>query len=210
MRPPLRLEDFLPALFAARLFAVPFAADDLRPALRWLFDELLRELDDLPREELPLDFRAPLLLFAALLRAVLRCALDALLLRALLPDLLLLPLDFLLLAFLLLAFRGGTLSPSRRASESPMAIACFGFVTFLLLLPMRSLPSFISCSSSCTFSCVFRPYFLPPEDWLDVDFVFVAIDVLPSLSGKPRRMMRLREKMPEADNLYPLQQPVCR
>lgn len=46
------------------------------------------------------------------------------------------------------ALRGGTLSPSRRASERPIATACFGLVTFLPLRPLRSLPFFISRISS--------------------------------------------------------------
>jgi len=52
---------------------------------------------------------------------------------------------------------GGILVPSRRASESPIAIACFGLVTFWPL-PERSLPSFISFISCSTSSCAFGPY----------------------------------------------------
>lgn len=81
---------------------------------------------------------------------VLRCDLDVLLL-------------FFELLPLELDLRAGTFAPSFRASESPMAIACFGFVTFFPL-PLRSLPSFISCISLWTFFCAFGPYFLPPED----------------------------------------------
>jgi hypothetical protein len=36
------------------------------------------------------------------------------------------------------------LPPARRASESPIAIACFRLVTFLPERPDRSLPAFIS------------------------------------------------------------------
>ena len=150
-----------------------FPLEEVREVLRCARDpellrdleELLRELDDLPREvlrwdpeELPRDLED-------LLRAVLRCEPEELLRR----ELLLLPLLFDEL------LRGGTLSPSRRASERPMAMACFGLVTFLPLRPILSLPCFISCISSWTFSCAFRPYFLPPEDLLDEDLLFVAI-----------------------------------
>jgi hypothetical protein len=66
-----------------------------------------------------------------------------------------------------LLFGAGTRAPSRRAFESPIAIACFGFVTFLPLLPMRSLPRFISCISCPTSSEAFglyrRPLDLFPE-----------------------------------------------
>lgn len=95
--------------------------------------------------------RLPELLFFALLREVLRCE------REVLPDFFDPLLDFFfepVLPELLREdereedLRGGTLSPSRRASERPMAIACFGLVTFFPLRPLRSLPSFISCISS--------------------------------------------------------------
>lgn len=39
---------------------------------------------------------------------------------------------------------GGTFAPFLRASDSPMAMACLGLVTFLPLPPLLSLPSFIS------------------------------------------------------------------
>jgi len=54
---------------------------------------------------------------------------------------------------------GGALSPSRRASDSAMAIACLRLVTFLCEPPLRSLPSFFSCITLRTLSCVFLPYF---------------------------------------------------
>src|SRR3989337_4591852 len=44
----------------------------------------------------------------------------------------------------------GTLEPALRASDSPMAIACFLLVTFLPL-PLRSLPRFFSCITFSTF-----------------------------------------------------------
>jgi maltooligosyltrehalose trehalohydrolase len=53
----------------------------------------------------------------------------------------------------------GTLPPARRASDSPMAIACLGLVTFLPERPLLSLPRFISCIARSTFSDAFFPYF---------------------------------------------------
>lgn len=53
-----------------------------------------------------------------------------------------LPPGFALLAFFvhyLFGF-GGTFSPLRRAFERPIAIACFGLVTFFPLRPLFSLP----------------------------------------------------------------------
>jgi hypothetical protein len=53
------------------------------------------------------------------------------------------------------------LSPSRRASLNPIAIACLRLFTFRPLLPERSLPRLNSCISSPTFCWAFFPYFLP-------------------------------------------------
>lgn len=119
LRLVLREEFFLPELLVARPF------EELR-ALRWVRAELL-----------PWDFEELLRRLEELVRDVLRCERD--------PE---------LLFFELLLFeerlRGdeGTFAPSRRASERPMAMACFGLVTFFPLRPMRSLPCFISCISS--------------------------------------------------------------
>jgi hypothetical protein len=55
---------------------------------------------------------------------------------------------------------------ARRASDSPIAIACEGVVTFLAERPARNLPRFISCMLRSTFSDAFAPYFL---------FAFLAI-----------------------------------
>ncbi|MBV8631179.1 MAG: hypothetical protein JOZ83_09670 [Silvibacterium sp.] len=44
----------------------------------------------------------------------------------------------------------GTLAPSLRASDNPIAIACFGLVTFLPLRPDFSFPSFIARISRST------------------------------------------------------------
>src|SRR3954471_14122062 len=64
---------------------------------------------------------------------------------------------FFAAAFLAGAFFAGTLPPSARASDSPIAIACFGFVTFLPEPPLLRLPCFISSIARSTFS----PDFLP-------------------------------------------------
>ncbi len=52
----------------------------------------------------------------------------------------------------------GTFAPSRRASESPMAIAWRRLVTFLPDPPLRSVPAFISCITRSTFFDAFLPY----------------------------------------------------
>jgi hypothetical protein len=62
-------------------------------------------------------------------------------------------LDALLAVFL----RPGTLAPARRASDSPIAMACLRLVTFLPERPERSLPLFISSMLRCTFLPAFFP-----------------------------------------------------
>jgi hypothetical protein len=61
--------------------------------------------------------------------------------------------------------RAGTFAPARRASESPIAMACLRLVTFLPERPERSVPLFISSMLRCTFLpaflLVFLPVFLP-------------------------------------------------
>jgi hypothetical protein len=51
------------------------------------------------------------------------------------------------------------LAPDRRASERPIAIACFRLVTFLRERPERSVPRFISRIARSTFLPAFFPYF---------------------------------------------------
>jgi hypothetical protein len=63
---------------------------------------------------------------------------------------------------------GGTFAPSLRASDKPMAMACFGFFTFLPL-PDFSLPRLNSCISRSTDFCALGPYLRP------LDFFFAAI-----------------------------------
>ena len=71
-------------------------------------------------------------------------------------------------------FGGGTFLPAFLASESPMAMACFGLVTRLPLRPLLSFPSFIAFISLSTLSPAAGEYFL-------VDF-FAAVGMVCSLS----------------------------
>jgi hypothetical protein len=66
-------------------------------------------------------------------------------------------------------FFAGTLAPSRRASDRPMAMACLRLVTFCPELE-RSVPRFFSPITSSTFADAFRLYFRP-----DDFFAFFAI-----------------------------------
>ena len=70
------------------------------------------------------------------------------------------PLDFLVVDFLAAFFplfgEGGMSAPARRASLKPIAIACFGFFTFLPLRPDFSSPCFISCMVSPIFFLTMR------------------------------------------------------
>src|SRR5690606_34403746 len=55
--------------------------------------------------------------------------------------------------------RRGTLPPSRRASDSPMATACLRLFTLRPEPPLRRFPSFISRIAAPTFSDALLPYF---------------------------------------------------
>src|SRR4029077_12510864 len=69
-----------------------------------------------------------------------------------------------------LPFFRGTLAPARRASESPIAIACLRLVTFFPERPLFKVPRLRSCIALLTFRAAFFPYLamvLPP---LDFDF----------------------------------------
>jgi hypothetical protein len=62
-------------------------------------------------------------------------------------------------------FFGGTLAPFLRASESPMAMACFRLRTVFPLRPLCSFPFFLFSIACLTDSCDFFPYramFSPP------------------------------------------------
>jgi hypothetical protein len=54
---------------------------------------------------------------------------------------------------------GGTLAPFFRASDKPIAIACFGLVTLRWDLPDSSLPRFILCIARPTLFDALVPYF---------------------------------------------------
>lgn len=75
-----------------------------------------------------------------------------------------------------------------------MAIACFGFVTFLPLRPERSLPCFIARISRSTFLPAEGEYFLP-DDFFEADFrevvLFFADDFF---ALDPRELALFREE----------------
>jgi hypothetical protein len=75
--------------------------------------------------------------------------------------------------------RGGTFAPSLRASDRPIAIACFRLVTRppCPFLPRRSVPFLRRRIALSTSFCARGPYFLPLD--LRVDFRLVAICALP-------------------------------
>jgi hypothetical protein len=52
----------------------------------------------------------------------------------------------------------GTFAPRLRASESPIAIACFRLLTFLPDRPLFSLPRLYSCIALFTLRCDVLPY----------------------------------------------------
>jgi hypothetical protein len=56
------------------------------------------------------------------------------------------------------ALRDGTLSPSARASEMPMAMACLRLFTFAPEPPLFNLPEPYSCITFETFFCALGPY----------------------------------------------------
>jgi hypothetical protein len=67
---------------------------------------------------------------------------------------------FLVVVFLLdEVFLDGTLAPSRRACERPIATACFRLLTFLPDLPLLKVPRFRSRIACSTFFDAFLPYF---------------------------------------------------
>src|SRR5216684_7126623 len=55
-------------------------------------------------------------------------------------------------------FLRGTFPPAFRASDSPIAIACFLLVTFLPERPLFNVPVLRSCIAFSTFSAAFFPY----------------------------------------------------
>jgi len=77
-------------------------------------------------------------------------------------------------------FFAGTLPPSRRASERPMAMACLRLVTFLPEPPLFSVPRLRSCIAFSTFSEAFFPYF---EAMANSSCTRSGASVEPCLSG---------------------------
>ena len=56
-------------------------------------------------------------------------------------------------------FFAGTLAPLLRASDNPIATACFRLVTFFPELPLLRVPAFRSCMALRTLLDAFFPYF---------------------------------------------------
>jgi len=86
----------------------------------------------------------------------------------------------------------GTFAPASRASDKPIAIACFLLVTFLPDLPLLSVPCLRSCIAFSTLSCAFLPYLaiaLPPLEILDRAFMLLGCfprierSEIPALTG---------------------------
>src|SRR6185369_1624147 len=77
-------------------------------------------------------------------------------------------------------FLEGTFPPASRASDRPIAIACFLLVTFLPERPLFNSRRFISCMAFSTFSPAFLPYLainlLPP--WTVIVFQSQIIRIL--------------------------------
>src|SRR5215813_7535785 len=61
-------------------------------------------------------------------------------------------------SYFFLAFLRGTFPPARRASDSPIAIACFRLVTFFPERPLLSVPLFLRCIADLTFLPAALPY----------------------------------------------------
>src|SRR3954451_2323294 len=69
-------------------------------------------------------------------------------------------------------FLEGTFPPASRASDSPIAIACFLLVPFLPERPLFTSPRYISCMARSTLSPAFLPYLaINPSPPL-IQFVF--------------------------------------
>jgi hypothetical protein len=60
--------------------------------------------------------------------------------------------------FFLAFFLRGTFPPARRASDNPIAMACFRLVTFFPERPLRRVPLLRSRIARLTFCAAFRPY----------------------------------------------------
>jgi hypothetical protein len=71
-------------------------------------------------------------------------------------------------------FFSGTFAPAFRASDNPMAMACFLLVTFLPLRPLLSLPLFMARISLSTLFPAAGEYFRV-DFFLPADFFFVVL-----------------------------------
>ena len=89
-------------------------------------------------------------------------------------------------------FLRGTLPPARRASDSPIAIACFRLVTFLPDRPLFSVPRFRSCIAFSTFCDAFLPYFAIGSS-LNASMPFEELDG--TLMSRRRRAGRERSQI---------------
>jgi hypothetical protein len=83
-------------------------------------------------------------------------------------------------------FFAGTLPPSRRASDKPMAIACLRLFTFFPVLPLLSVPCFRSCIAFSTLSCAFFPYFFDAIVFLLFDASKFVQELVPVDVRSPR------------------------
>jgi hypothetical protein len=100
-------------------------------------------------------------------------------------------------------FFAGTFAPDLRASDKPIAIACFRLVTFFPLRPDLSLPFFIAFISRSTDEEALGLYFLVLDFFAAffAAFFFVAIalfslkPVRGSSNGKPEMTTRLCRRM---------------
>src|SRR2546423_15612044 len=83
----------------------------------------------------------------------------------------------------------GTLPPSFRASDNPIAIACFLLVTFLPDFPLFKVPSLRSCIAFLTFFCAFLPYLaivhLPPIYCLSLELGMESVSGWPVPAQAP-------------------------
>jgi hypothetical protein len=80
----------------------------------------------------------------------------------------------------------GTFAPFLRASERPIAIACFRLLTRPLLppLPERSVPRFSQRTALATLSPAALPYLRRPERLCELELFVVAISCLRPLRGR--------------------------
>src|SRR5580698_5780013 len=76
--------------------------------------------------------------------------------------------------------RFGTFAPARRASDSPIAIACLRDFTFLPDLPLRRVPAFRSCIALATF----LPLALLYLRAIDASFKYVCALHIPSAGAR--------------------------